>query len=202
MISDFTIFIIIGTAILSIQAFSNTQLMNRLIFNPYAIKNRNEWYRFISSGFLHADWMHLFINMFVLFSFGNVVQQYYDYFFGSSGKWFYLLLYLSSIVAANATTYYKNFNNPGYNALGASGAVSAVVFASILFQPTAKIYLYGLIGIPGFIAGILYLVYSQYASRKGTDNVNHDAHLYGAIYGLAFTLVLKPSVFKFFLNQF
>ncbi len=202
MISDFTIFIIIGTAILSIQAFSNTQLMNRLIFNPYAIKSRNEWYRFISSGFLHADWMHLFINMFVLFSFGNVVQQYYDYFFGSSGKWFYLLLYLSSIVAANATTYYKNFNNPGYNALGASGAVSAVVFASILFQPTAKIYLYGLIGIPGFIAGILYLAYSQYASRKGTDNVNHDAHLYGAIYGLAFTLVLKPSVFKFFLNQF
>ena len=202
MISDFTILIIIGTAILSIPAFSNTQLMNSLIFNPYTIKNRNEWYRFISSGFLHADWMHLFINMFVLFSFGNVVQHYYDYFFGSSGKWFYLLLYLSSIVAANATTYYKNFNNPSYNALGASGAVSAVVFASILFQPTAKIYLYGLIGIPGFIAGILYLAYSQYASGKGTDNVNHEAHLYGAIYGLAFTLVLKPSVFKFFLNQF
>jgi membrane associated rhomboid family serine protease len=86
--------------------------------------------------------------------------------------------------------------------LGASGAVSAVVFASILFQPTTKIYLYGLIGIPGYLAGIAYLAYSQYASKNSQDNVNHEAHFYGAVYGIVFTLVFKPSVFKFFLNQF
>jgi membrane associated rhomboid family serine protease len=197
-----SIIIIAVTAILSIQAFSNTQLMNKLIFNPYTIKNRNEWIRFLSSGFLHADWMHLLVNMFVLFSFGPVVEHYYAYFFGSASIWVYILLYLSSIVAANASTYYRQQNNPGYNALGASGAVSAVVFASILFQPTAKIYLYGIIGIPGYIGGILYLVYSQYSSQKINDNVNHEAHLYGAIYGIIFTLVFKPQVFKFFLNQF
>ncbi|MDZ4667601.1 MAG: rhomboid family intramembrane serine protease [bacterium] len=199
---NITLIIIVITAILSIQAFSNTQLMNKLIFNPYTIKNRKQYLRFLSSGFLHADWMHLLINMFVLFSFGKVVEHYYAYFFGSASTFMYVLLYLSSIVAANASTYYRQQNNPSYNALGASGAVSAVVFASILFQPTAKIYLYGIIGIPGYIGGILYLVYSQYASQKNNDNVNHEAHLYGAIYGILFTLVFKPAVFKFFLNQF
>ncbi|MCF8254748.1 MAG: rhomboid family intramembrane serine protease [Bacteroidia bacterium] len=202
MFSDLTLVIIVITAIISIQAFSQTQVMNNLIFNPFVIKQRNQWYRFVTSGFLHGDWLHLIINMFVLYSFGNVVQHYYKYFFGSAGNWMYLLLYLSGIFAANATTYYKQQNNPAYNALGASGAVSAVVFASILFQPTAKIYLYGIIGIPGYIAGILYLVYSQYAAQKGRDNINHDAHFYGAIYGIVFTLVFKPAVFKFFLNQF
>lgn len=199
---DLTLLIIVLTAILSIQAFNNPQLMNKLIFNPYAIHHKKQWYRFISSGFLHADWIHLGINMFVLYSFGNAVQYYYTAFFGSAGNWMFALLYVSGIFAANATTYYKNFNNPYYNALGASGAVSAVVFTSILFQPLTKIYLYGIIGIPGFIAGILYLAYSHYASQKGGDNVNHEAHLYGAIYGIVFTLVFKPAVFRFFLNQF
>ena len=114
----------------------------------------------------------------------------------------FLLLYLSSIGAANASSYYKNMNNPGYNSLGASGAVSAIVFASILFQPVAPIYLYGLIKIPGILAGVLYLIYSQYAAKRGGDNVNHEAHFYGAIYGVVFTLVFKPTVLAYFLSQF
>jgi membrane associated rhomboid family serine protease len=176
--------------------------MQKLIFNPYVIHHNREWYRFLSSGFLHADWIHLLLNVFVLFSFGSVVQKYYAYFFGSAGNYLFILLYLSSIIAANASTYYAQKNNPSYNSLGASGAVSAVVFASILFQPTAKIYLYGLIGIPGYLAGIAYLIYSQYSSKNGKGNINHEAHFYGAVYGVVFTLVFKPSVFKFFLNQF
>jgi membrane associated rhomboid family serine protease len=199
---DITLVIIVITAIISIQAFSNAGLMQKLIFNPYSINHKKQWYRFLSAGFLHADWMHLLVNMFVLFSFGSAVQKYYAYFFGSAGTYLFILLYLSSIVAANASTYFAHKSNPGYNGLGASGAVSAVVFASILFQPTTKIYLYGLIGIPGYLAGIAYLAYSQYASKNSQDNVNHEAHFYGAVYGIVFTLVFKPSVFKFFLNQF
>jgi len=199
---DITIILIIVTAIISIQAFNQASFMQKLIFNPYVIHHNREWYRFLSSGFLHADWIHLLLNVFVLFSFGSVVQKYYAYFFGSAGNYLFILLYLSSIIAANASTYYAQKNNPSYNSLGASGAVSAVVFASILFQPTAKIYLYGLIGIPGYLAGIAYLIYSQYSSKNGKDNINHEAHFYGAVYGVFFTLVFKPSVFKFFLNQF
>jgi membrane associated rhomboid family serine protease len=199
---DITIILIIVTAIISIQAFNQASFMQKLIFNPYVINHNREWYRFLSSGFLHADWIHLLLNVFVLFSFGSVVQKYYAYFFGSAGNYLFILLYLSSIIAANASTYYAQKNNPSYNSLGASGAVSAVVFASILFQPTAKIYLYGLIGIPGYLAGIAYLIYSQYSSKNGKDNINHEAHFYGAVYGVVFTLVFKPSVFKFFLNQF
>jgi membrane associated rhomboid family serine protease len=199
---DITLRIVVITAIISIQAFNNAGFMQKLIFTPYAINQKKEWYRFLSSGFLHGDWIHLLLNMFVLFSFGSAVQKYYAYFFGSAGNYLFILLYLSSIVAANASTYYAHKNNPGYNGLGASGAVSAVVFASILFQPTAKIYLYGLIGIPGYIAGIAYLVYSQYSSKNSQDNINHEAHFYGAVYGVVFTLVFKPSVFKYFLNQF
>ncbi|MCE2741249.1 MAG: rhomboid family intramembrane serine protease [Sphingobacteriales bacterium] len=199
---DITIILIIVTAIISIQAFNQASFMQKLIFNPYVIHHNREWYRFLSSGFLHADWIHLLLNVFVLFSFGSVVQKYYAYFFGSAGNYLFVLLYLSSIIAANASTYYAQKNNPSYNSLGASGAVSAVVFASILFQPTAKIYLYGLIGIPGYLAGIAYLIYSQYSSKNGKDNINHEAHFYGAVYGVVFTLVFKPSVFKFFLNQF
>jgi membrane associated rhomboid family serine protease len=199
---DITIILIIVTAIISIQAFNQASFMQKLIFNPYVIHHNREWYRFLSSGFLHADWIHLLLNVFVLFSFGSVVQKYYAYFFGSAGNYLFILLYLSSIIAANASTYYAQKNNPSYNSLGASGAVSAVVFASILFQPTAKIYLYGLIGIPGYLAGIAYLIYSQYSSKNGKGNINHEAHFYGAVYGVVFTLVFKPSVFKFFLNQF
>ncbi len=196
------IIIIIITVLISIQAFNSPNIMNRLIFDPYQIKNRNQWYRFLSSGFLHGDWIHLGINMFVLFSFGSVVENYYKYFFGGNGVFMYGLLYLSSIIAASARTYYKEQNNPHYRALGASGAVSAILFASVLFQPTQSIWLYGVIKIPGIVGAVLYLVYSSYASRNNNDNINHDAHFYGAIYGVVFTLVFKPEVFRYFLNQF
>lgn len=197
-----TILIILLTASISIPAFTNHKLMDLGILYPYIMQKPNQWYRFISSGFLHADWMHLIINMFVLYSFGSMVENYYSYFFGSNGTLFFILLYISSLVASSASSFYKHQHNPGYRSLGASGAVSAITTASILFAPTAKIYLYGFIALPNIVAGVLYLVYSQYASRNANDHINHEAHFYGALYGIAFTLVAKPRIFFYFLEQF
>jgi membrane associated rhomboid family serine protease len=146
--------------------------------------------------------MHLFVNMFVLYSFGRVVEFYYSSVFGEAGHWVYLMLYISGIVAANASTQFKYQNSSYYNSLGASGAVSAVLFTSILFAPFTKVYIYGIIGMPGIVMGALYLGYSYYMAKKQTDNTNHEAHFYGAVYGILFTIVLKPEIIKFFLSQF
>lgn len=196
-----TIYIIIATVIISLVCFNNHSLNAKLIFNPYLVKHHNEWYRMVSSGFQHADFLHLFINMFVLLSFGSAVEDYYALAFGAHGNWVFLLLYISSIFAANVSTLYKYQNNSAYNALGASGAVSAVVFTSILFNPFNKIYLYGIIGLPGILLGIIYLGYSYYMSKKQNDNINHEAHFYGAVYGILFTLALKPKVINIFIYE-
>jgi len=165
------------------------------------ITERKQWYRFVTSGFIHADWIHLIINMIVLWSFGNVVERYFNAIFEERGFFNYLMLYLGGLIISITPSFKKHMHNPGYNALGASGAVSAVLFSAILFQPMAKIYLYGLIGLPGILVGVAYLVYSYYMDKKGGDNVNHDAHLWGAIFGVVFTIALKPSITLHFLDQ-
>jgi membrane associated rhomboid family serine protease len=136
--------------------------------------------------------------MFVLYSFGLAVERYYSFIFGNASTIIFLLLYISSVGAANVFSYYKHQNNSSFISVGASGAVSAIVFVSILFDPYRPLYLYGLIGIPGILLGIGYLIYSYYMSNKGTDNIDHNAHLYGAIYGMLFTIVFKPSLFLAF----
>lgn len=177
--------------------------MDRFIFSPYMVKHANQWYRFITCGLLHGDLFHLGVNMYVLYSFGNAVEYYYRITFGHNSWIYFLILYVSSIFAANATTYSKQQNNPDYRSLGASGAVSAVVFAAILFNPFSKITLYFAIELPGIVLGVIYLGYTYYMSKKGSgaDNINHDAHLYGALYGFAFTLVLKPALFSAFIHK-
>jgi membrane associated rhomboid family serine protease len=189
-----TIWIILLTAVVSIMAFYNENLMHKLIFNPYSIEKRREWYRFLSSGLIHADWMHLLINMFVLFSFGRVVEAYYDYLFIDKGWYYYIILYIGGMVAAIIPTFYKHRLDPGYSALGASGAVSAIVFASIVLDPIQKLYLFGVIGIPGIVFGPLYLIYSYYQDKRSMGTVNHGAHFWGAIFGTGFTLLLNPSL--------
>jgi membrane associated rhomboid family serine protease len=197
-----TLYIIIITTIISLVAFSKPQFMDALIFDPARIQSQKQYYRFITCGFLHGDFFHLFVNMFVLYSFGQAVEYYYGKIFGDASEIVYLVLYITSIFAANVSTYYKHRNHSSYRALGASGAVSAVVFTSILFAPFAKIYLYGIIGLPGIILGLLYLGYSYYMSRRdSSDNINHDAHWQGAVYGILFTIVLKPVVIRIFLDQ-
>ena len=193
--------IIIITAVVSIAAFYSQELMQRLIFNPYMITERKQWYRFITSGFIHADWLHLFINMLVLWSFGNVVEQYYSVIFEGKAVFCYLLLYLGGIVISITPSYKRHMHNAGYNALGASGAVAAVLFTAILFRPLDKIYLYGVFGLPGIIVGVAYLGYSYYMDKKGGDLINHDAHFWGAVYGVLFTIMLKPSIVLHFLDE-
>ena len=175
--------------------------MNKLIFNPYMITEHRQWYRFITSGFIHADWIHLAVNMFVLWSFGNVVEHYYNAVFEDKGYFYYSILYLGGLIISITPSYKRNMHNAGYNALGASGAVAAVLFAAILFRPLDKIYLYGIIGLPGILVGVAYLAYSFYMDKKGGGIINHDAHFWGAVFGIIFTVTLKPSIFLNFLDQ-
>ena len=193
--------ITILTCIVSIVAFYNRNLMYRLIFNPYMISEKGQWYRFFSSGFIHADWIHLIINMIVLWSFGQVVEQYYAAVFEEKGAYYFVLLYLGGLLISITPSYKKHKHNAGYNALGASGAVSAVLFAAILFQPMQKVYLYGIIGLPGIFLGVAYLIYSYYMDKRGGDFVNHDAHFWGAVFGVLFTVLMKPSIAIYFIDQ-
>lgn len=198
-----TLYIIIITCIVSLIALAQTSIIDQFVFSPYMVNQSKQWYRFVTCGLLHGDLLHLAVNMYVLYSFGNAVEYYYAIAFGHNSTMIYITLYVSSIFAANVSTYYKHKNNPDYRSLGASGAVSAVVFASILFDPFSKIYLYGIIGLPGIILGIIYLGYSYYMGKKGSgaDNINHEAHLYGALFGIAFTLAFKPLLFSAFIQK-
>jgi len=196
-----TLYIIIITCLVSILAFNDAAILQRLIFNPYTIQQRKEWYRFISSGLIHADWPHLIINMFVLYSIGGIVEIYYRQVFAERAVVYFLLLYIGGLMTSILPTYAKHKDNPGYNALGASGAVSAIVFAFILFDPLQKLCLYGVICLPGIIFGVLYIAYCYYMDKRGGDRVNHDAHLWGAVYGFAFTIIVKPSLFLLFLDK-
>lgn len=184
-----TIFLILANVIFSWVGFSNRQLVNDTIMWPYRVKREKQYYRMVTSGFLHADMMHLFFNMFTLFFFGRNIEILFDvYGLGSSTS--YLLLYFSALIVSDLPSYLKHANDPGYRSLGASGAVSAVVFASIIFSPWSSVYLYGAFRISFLIYAVLYLYYCIYMSRRSNDNVNHDAHLWGAVYGFAYALVL------------
>ncbi len=190
--------IIILTVAISILALYNNDIFYRLKFNPFLALHSKQWYRFFTYGFVHAGWMHLFINMFVLYSFGNVVLNNYVYNFGLKGYYYFVLLYIGAIMLSVLPSFGKYKNDPGYNAVGASGAVSAVVFASILFIATQKIIIFPIpFGVPAFIYGILFLVYSAVMSKRGKDNIGHDAHFWGALFGIVYTIAIKP---QFFLN--
>ena len=197
-----TIIIIAITAIVSLLAFYNREVFAKFQFNPYSIYHNNQWYRFLSYSLIHADWPHLLINMFVLLSFGRAVEYAMQAYFAEKGVLYFLLLYAGGILFSVLFDFGRHKDNIYYNAVGASGAVSAVVFSSILFNPLGKIYFYFIpIGIPAVIFGVLYLVYSAYMTKRGKDNVGHSAHFWGAIFGFVFTILLKPELFKHFLAQ-
>jgi membrane associated rhomboid family serine protease len=158
-----------------------------LIFYPPSITNKNQWYRFITCGFIHADIVHLAFNMLSFYMFGEAVENNFNYIFKQNGNVIFLILYFSSLVVCLIPTYLKNKHNTYYRSLGASGAVSAIVFVGIFLFPTAKIGIFILPPIiPGFIFAPIYLYISWHLAKKGEDNINHSAHIWGAFYGLIF----------------
>lgn len=192
---DITVIIIIITALISFSGFSNQKIIDDLIFYPPAVTQRNQWYRFISCGLIHADVAHLLFNMLSLYLFGRFVEEEFNTIFGENGKWIYLLMYVTSLFVCLLPTYFKNRNNYQYRSLGASGAVSAVVFAGLMVAPYVEVGFFLIPPIiPGFIFGPLYLLISAWLDRKGGGNINHSAHLWGALYGVIFIIVAGKLV--------
>jgi membrane associated rhomboid family serine protease len=200
MPQSITMIILVLTTIISFLSFNNSRLMDALIFWPPAISMRRQYYRFLTCGFIHADLMHLAFNMITLYFFGRGLELFY---MGRLGlqHYYFTLLYLSAIVVANIPSYLKQHDNYNYRSLGASGGVCAVLFAFILIDPWETLQLFGLVDVPAIAYAVLFLVYTIYMSRRGGDNVNHDAHLWGAIYGIVFTIIAHPRVVNTFLNE-
>lgn len=198
-----TIIIIGITALLSISAFSNRDQMEKLLFVPYYMDDTKQWYRFVSHGFVHADWSHLIFNMMSLYFFGGLVQQIISMHMGPKmDDTVFVALYLLGMIAAAMPSYLKHRNNIQYRSLGASGAVAAVIFFSIMFVPLNKIYLMFIpIGIPAWIFGILYLATEYYLDKKQYGRVAHDAHFWGSVFGIIYAVVIYPGVLKEFVTQ-
>lgn len=190
-----TLLIIIVTALVSIGAWQDRRVFLALLFEPFVIRARGEWHRFVTHAFIHADGYHLFVNMFVLYMFGANVERLYQGLTDGSGALAFSGLYLGGILFSSLVGYRRHIHDPGYRAVGASGAVAAVLLAHILMLPTQSIYLMFIpIPIPSFVFGILYLVYERYMDKRGGDNVAHDAHFHGALFGVVYTAIVEPRL--------
>lgn len=198
-----TVWLIVGISVLSIAAFQRPELLQKLLFHPYSVKHRNEYYRFVTSGLVHSGWVHLLFNMFTLYFFGGVVEYIFNHpaVFGSMGNVYYLALFFFGVIIADIPSFVRYKDLPHFRSLGASGGVAAVVFCSIMFNPIQDIWIFGIFPLPGFILGPLFLVYSYYQDKKGTDHINHSAHLYGALFGVLFAFFARPTVFTDFFDQ-
>lgn len=190
---SFTLITVIITVAISIAAFNNENLVNKLILWPRYMNDPQEYYRLLTAGFIHADWNHLIFNMVSL------------YFIGSSAESIlgmgFLTLYLTGIIISSLPSFLKHRNNSYYRSLGASGGVASIMFFFIYFAPWSKLYIIFLpIGIPAILFGVLYLIYEAYMAKKGGGTMNHDAHFWGAVYGLIYALVIDPTHGKLFLN--
>lgn len=197
MAISLTLLIIAITVLVSWLAFNNAKLLERLILWPPAIARRHQYDRLVTHGFIHADFQHLLFNMITLYFFGRAVEQWFVPYIGQVG---FVLFYLSAIVVAILPTYLKHRNDANYRSLGASGAVSAVLFTFILVQPWSLIIVF-VLPVPAIVYGVLYVGYSIWMDRQGRDNVNHSAHLWGAGYGILFTLMMEPRVGPAFLQS-
>lgn len=198
MTGIFTLILIAITGLVSWMAFNNRKLADRLILWPPAIDRHKQYERLVTYGFLHADFPHLLFNMITLFFFGRAVEALMGRLTGH--WWVFPLFYLSALVVSILPSYLKNQKNPNYLSLGASGAVSAVLFAFILVSPWSLIFVF-FIPAPAILYAVFYVGYSIWMDRKGADNVNHSAHLAGAAYGVMFMLFMSPDLLPHFLNS-
>lgn len=189
------------TALVSMAAWQRDSWMAAMMMSPSRIARHGEYWRFLSSGFIHADFTHLFFNLFSFYFFGSQLEYIFSIIFPGYGPWVFLVFYLLGIIVADLPTFFKQKDNHYFNSLGASGAVSATIFAGIMFFPTEKIYLFGIVGIPGIIYAGLFTWYSIEMERRGRDFVNHSAHLYGGLFGVVFVTLTYPQVWISFVQQ-
>lgn len=186
--------IFVITILVSLLAFSNPNIYDRFMLTPSNVYHGRNVYTIITSGLIHKDWMHLFFNMLSYYFFAFALEA-------QLGHWQFGLLYVGSLILSDLPTVAKNKDNYGYRSLGASGAVSAVIFSAILFNPRSTIYLYYIIPIPIVLFGVLYLVYCYYASKYSRDAINHDAHLFGALSGIMITILLNHHIIAEFVEK-
>ena len=192
-----TLLIVLLTAGVSWAGFSNPRVIQALILWPPAIRQKSEFYRLVTYGVVHGDWMHLIFNMITLYFFGQAMEQFYNRQMGQLG---FVFFYVLALIVSILPTYITHRADPTYRSLGASGAVSAVLFAFVLFDPWQRMYVL-FVPMPAIIYAVLFVAYSVWSQKKGTDNVNHSAHLWGAAFGVAFTLAIEPRVGLLFLSQ-
>jgi len=200
-----TIFLVVFISLVSVLAFRFKKQADRFVLLPYRVVQHREYFRVISHAFLHVDYVHLVVNMIVLLSFGSSVESIFNN-LESHGvirsPYLHLgILTFVGIIGSSVSTILKHRNDPDYAAVGASGLVSAIVFTHIFFEPMQKIYFYFAIPIPGLVFGILYLVYSSYMSRKKKDNINHDAHIWGAVIGFFYPIIMHPPLARYFFEN-
>lgn len=188
-------FIFALTIACSVLAFSNDGLYGKMILHPYSVARKHNVFTVITSGLIHADWMHLAFNMFSFFAFAFQLEV-------LMGHWQFGVLYLVSLILSDVPTIAKHKNDYGYHSLGASGAVSAVIFGYILYSPLSTLRIIPIpVDIPAVIFGLLYLLYCHFASKHARDNINHDAHFYGALCGLFITAILHPDILPVFVQK-
>lgn len=196
-IGPITLLLIAVTCVVSFAAFRRPQLGQKLVLWPPAVTRKHEYWRLLTSGFVHADLQHLLFNMLTLFFFGGLMERFFVFYLGAVG---YVLFYLSGVVVAIVPSYLHHRHDANYVSLGASGAVSAVLFAFILVQPWALIFVF-FFPLPAIVYAILYVGYSIYMDHRGGDNINHSAHLWGAAYGILFTVATQPRVVELFVQR-
>jgi len=196
--SPIVTFLLIGvTVLVSWRAFGDQRLFDRLVLWPSAIARQHQYERLITHGFIHADGTHLLFNMITLYFFGRAIERTFAPYIGPLG---FLLFYLSAIVVASLPTYLRHRHDIHYRSLGASGGVSAVLFAMIIISPWSMLFV-AFIPMPAVVFGMVYIGYSIWMDRRGGDHINHSAHLWGAGYGMLFTIVMEPRVAARFLAQ-
>lgn len=185
----------------SIYTFSNQQLYGRFMLHPYTVSKGRRLYTLFTSGIIHRDWAHLLFNMITFYFFGFSLEA----LLASLSAWGHLqfaLIYLLGLVLSDLGTVYKQRNNPAYYSLGASGAICAVLFSFILFDPKMMLGVFLVIPMPAWLFGILFLGYCMWASKNARDGINHDAHFYGAVFGIVLTILFYPWVVQHFIQQF
>lgn len=199
-VSSFLFALTIG---LSILVFSKPAWYRKLILHPYTVtRDRSKLYTLFTSGLIHKDWMHLIFNMVTFYYFGFSLEQMFVQFSGPAGHLLFALLYILALVLSDIPTLLQHRKNPHYYSLGASGAICAVLFSYILFQPKTMLGLFMIIPIPAYLFAFLFLGYCIWAAKKAQDHVNHDAHLYGALTGIVLTLLFYPWSISHFIGQF